>query len=371
MTWTLYILRCGDGTLYTGITNDLSRRLAAHEKGAGAKYTRGRGPFQVAYREEHPDQGSAAARENMVKAMSRRQKEALFGERLEEKREVSRMGTLYIVGTPIGNLDDITHRALRILAEVDVIAAEDTRHTRKLLTHFGLHTPMVSYHEHNLQTQGPILIDRLRAGESVAVVTDAGMPGISDPGQHLVALAHEAAVPVVAVPGPTAVITALVVSGLATDRFCFEGFLPRQKKERAAALGRLVGEERTWVVYEAPHRLVDTLADLEKHLGARPMAACRELTKRFEEVVRGTPVELAAHFSAHPPRGEFALVVAGARAEANSDAAPEPPSPDRLAAEVSLLEAQGQDRRAAMKAVGSRYGLSRRDVYQALLPPKE
>ena len=279
------------------------------------------------------------------------------------------MSTLYVVGTPIGNLEDITQRALRILGEVTVIAAEDTRHTRKLLSHFDINTPLVSYHEHNMRSAGPGLIERIQGGDSVAVVTDAGMPGISDPGQHLVELAHEAGLPVVPVPGPTAGITALVVSGLATDRFCFEGFLPRQKKGRATALQRLVLEERTWIIYEAPHRVVETLEDLTKHLGARPMAACRELTKKFEEVRRGTPAELLAHFKDHEPRGEFSLVIAGAPPQVDA-ASTETPTAQRLAAEVAVLEADGEDRKAAMKTVGARYGLTKRDVYQALLDLK-
>lgn len=279
------------------------------------------------------------------------------------------MGTLYVVGTPIGNLEDITQRAIRVLGEVSVIAAEDTRQTRKLLHHFALQTPLLSYHEHNQRTQGPALIERLRAGESVALVSDAGMPGISDPGQDLVQLAHEAGIAVVVVPGPTAGITALVASGLSTERFCFEGFLPRDKKDRKAALERLAREERTWVAYEAPHRLLGTLAALEEHLGARPIAVCRELTKKFEEILHGTPAELRAHFADHAPRGEFVLVVQGApRAAAITNV--EVPDAVGLAAEVAALEAEGEDRKVAMKKVGARYGLSRKEVYQALLEAK-
>jgi 16S rRNA (cytidine1402-2'-O)-methyltransferase len=279
------------------------------------------------------------------------------------------MGTLYIVGTPIGNLEDITHRALRILREVAVIAAEDTRQTRKLLSHFDIHTPLVSYHEHNQRTAGPALIERLQAGEDVALVTDAGMPAISDPGEDLVRQAIAAGIPVVPVPGPTAFVTALVVSGLPTDRFCFEGFLPAKGKERRAALERLRTEPRTWILYEAPHRLLDTLADLAEHLGDRPMAAARELTKLHEEVLRGTPAELLAHFQAHPPRGEFVLVVSGAPAAAAVEPAPEA-TPVALAEAVAALEAGGMDRKAAMKEVATRFGLSKRDVYQAVLAAK-
>jgi len=279
------------------------------------------------------------------------------------------MGTLYIVGTPIGNLEDITHRALRILREVAVIAAEDTRQTRKLLNHFEIPTPAVSYHEHNQRTAGPQLIERLLAGDDVALVTDAGMPAISDPGEDLVRLAVAAGVPVIPVPGPTAFTTALVVSGLSTERFAFEGFLPVKGKERRAALERLKQETRTWILYEAPHRVVETLEDLRDALGDRPMAAARELTKLHEEVVRGTPAELLAHFEQKAPRGEFVLVISGAPAVAA--AAPEEATPATLAAAVAALEAGGMDRKTAMKEVGARFGLTKRDVYQALLELKE
>jgi 16S rRNA (cytidine1402-2'-O)-methyltransferase len=278
------------------------------------------------------------------------------------------MGTLYIVGTPIGNLEDITHRALRILREVAVIAAEDTRQTRKLLNHFEIPTPAVSYHEHNQRTAGPQLIERLLAGDDVALVTDAGMPAISDPGEDLVRLAVAAGVAVVPVPGPTAFATALVVSGLSTERFAFEGFLPVKGKDRRAALERLKQETRTWILYEAPHRVTETLEDLRDALGERPMAAARELTKLHEEVVRGTPAELLAHFEQKAPRGEFVLVISGAPA---ATAAPEEATPATLAAAVAALEAGGMDRKAAMKEVATRFGLSKRDVYQALLELKD
>jgi 16S rRNA (cytidine1402-2'-O)-methyltransferase len=279
------------------------------------------------------------------------------------------MGTLYIVGTPIGNLEDITHRALRILREVAVIAAEDTRQTRKLLNHFEIPTPAVSYHEHNQRTAGPQLIERLLAGDDVALVTDAGMPAISDPGEDLVRLAVAAGVPVIPVPGPTAFTTALVVSGLSTERFAFEGFLPVKGKERRATLERLKQETRTWILYEAPHRVVETLEDLRDALGDRAMAAARELTKLHEEVVRGTPAELLAHFEQKAPRGEFVLVISGAPAVAA--AVPEEATPATLAAAVAALEAGGMDRKTAMKEVGARFGLTKRDVYQALLELKE
>ncbi len=279
------------------------------------------------------------------------------------------MGTLYIVGTPIGNLEDITHRALRILREVAVIAAEDTRETRKLLSHFEIHTPTISYHEHNKLSAGPGIIQRLETGEDVALVTDAGMPGISDPGEDLVRLAVAAGVAVVPVPGPTAFTAALVGSGLPTARFVFEGFLPNKGKERRAALERLKSEQRTVLLYEAPHRVLDTLADLADALGERPMAACRELTKLHEEFRRGTPAELLAHFKERAPRGEFVLVIQGAPEEARV-IDPADLTPQALAAAVNELERAGADRKAAMKEVALRYGLGKRDVYQALLKMK-
>ncbi|MBP2019403.1 16S rRNA (cytidine1402-2'-O)-methyltransferase [Symbiobacterium terraclitae] len=273
------------------------------------------------------------------------------------------MGTLYIVGTPIGNLEDITQRALRTLREVAVIACEDTRETRKLLHHFQIDTPVTSYHEHNKRSAGPRLIQRLLYGEDVALVSDAGMPAISDPGEELVASAIEAGIPVVPIPGPTAFVTALVASGLPARRFVFEGFLPHKGKERRQALERLKGEMRTVLLYEAPHRLQETLADLRAALGDRRAAACRELTKLHEEYVRGTLSALIDHFAAHPPRGEFVLVVEGAEPAAPA----ERPEASSLARAVSELEAQGVDRKAAMKEVAQRLGVSRRAVYQALL----
>lgn len=283
--------------------------------------------------------------------------------------EATALGTLYIVGTPIGNLEDITQRALRVLREATVIACEDTRETRKLLHHFEIHTPTVSYHEHNKQTAGPALIRRLEAGEDIALVTDAGMPGISDPGEDLVRLAVSAGVSVVPIPGPTAFVAALVGSGLPAGRFVFEGFLPTKNKDRRVALERLKGERRTVLLYEAPHRVLETLADLRDALGERPIAAARELTKLHEEFVRGTPAQLLAHFEARAPRGEFVLVVEGAPEEA-FQVDPADLTPAALAAAVAEVEQTGVDRKAAMKEVAQRYGLSKRDVYQALLELK-
>lgn len=289
-----------------------------------------------------------------------------------------KVGTLFLVGTPIGNLEDITLRALRVLREVSVIAAEDTRQTRKLLNHFEIQTPLLSYHEHNERSRAQALVERLQAGEDIAVVTDAGMPGVSDPGGIITELAMEAGVPVVVVPGPTAVVTALVASGLPARRWAFEGFLPRNRRERQQALGWLRGEERTVVFFEAPHRLLATLADLAELHPHRELVVCRELTKRFEEVRRGRPGELLVHFQAHPPKGELTLVLApdastgeplaGSGAGKSEEAKGPLPTDDHgLATAVAELETAGAGRREAIRAVARQTGLSQREVYQAIL----
>ena len=220
-------------------------------------------------------------------------------------------GILYVVGTPIGNLEDLTLRALRILKEVDLIACEDTRHTRLLLTHYGIAKPLVSYHEHNERRRTAELLQRLEAGASIALVSDAGTPALSDPGYVIVHEATSRGIPVVAVPGPSAVTAALAVSGLPTDRFVFLGFLPRKSGQRTRALGEIAAVPWTLLLFESPHRLRDMLEDLREVLGDRQVAITRELTKRFEEVVRGTITEAIAHFAAVEPRGEFTVVVAG------------------------------------------------------------
>jgi 16S rRNA (cytidine1402-2'-O)-methyltransferase len=272
-------------------------------------------------------------------------------------------GTLYICGTPIGNLEDVTLRVLRILAEVDLVAAEDTRHTRKLLSHYGIKTPLTSFHAHNWRKKAGELLARLRQGASIALVSDAGMPGISDPGAELVALALDEGMAVIPVPGPSAVLTALVVSGLPAGRFVFEGFLPR--KDRKRALEGLRDEPRTVVLFESPQRLLATLDDILAVLGDRKLAVARELTKRYEEVFRGTVSAARAHFAAYPPRGEITLVLAGAAAAE----AEEVPRPGRaaLAAEVAELQERGRSRPEALREVARRYGLRRRELYALLL----
>ena len=218
-------------------------------------------------------------------------------------------GTLYVVATPIGNLEDVTLRAIRVLREVGLVACEDTRRTRGLLTHFDIHVPVTSYFEHNKVTKGEVLLRALREGTSVALVTDAGTPGISDPGFLLVRAARAAGVPVVPVPGPSAVTAALSAAGVPADRFVFEGFLPVKPGRRIHRLERLRALETTIVCYESPHRIVATLAAIEQVFGAVPIVVARELTKQFEEIVEGTPAELGAHFGAGPVRGEFTVVI--------------------------------------------------------------
>lgn len=218
-------------------------------------------------------------------------------------------GTLYIVGTPIGNLKDITLRAIETLKSVDLIAAEDTRHTRKLTAHFGINTPLISYFEHNKLTRGPHLIKILKEGKNVALVSDSGTPGISDPGYHIIRLAIENDIPVTVMPGPTAFVAGIILSGMVSSKFIFEGFLSHKRTQRRNRLQEFVREERPIVLYESPHRLVKMLEDILEVLGDRRIACARELTKKFEEVKRGKTSELIAHFTQNKPRGEFVVVV--------------------------------------------------------------
>lgn len=276
-------------------------------------------------------------------------------------------GTLYLCATPIGNLDDMTLRVLKLLETADIIAAEDTRNTLKLLNHFEIKTPMTSYHEHNKAEKGPKLVERLLAGENIALVTDAGMPGISDPGADLVKLCYEAGVPVTVAPGASAAVVALVLSGLDTRRFVFEGFLPMEKKERRAVLSTLEKEHRTMIFYEAPHRLLDTLEELEKIFGSdREMAAIRELTKKFEEVRRGTVGEIKAHFTAQSPKGEFVLVFAGYTLEQQRQAAQESWESVSIEEHMEHYLRQNYSEKDAMKQVAKDRGVSKREIYSYL-----
>ena len=269
-------------------------------------------------------------------------------------------GTLYLVPTPIGNLGDISQRMADTLSGADFIAAEDTRVTVKLLNHLGIKKPMVTYHRHNCQDMGQVVADRLLAGESCALVTDAGTPAVSDPGEELVARCVQLDIPVVAVPGPCALVTALAVSGQPTGRFTFEGFLPMNKKNRRARLEQLRGEERTLIFYEAPHKLAATLRDLADTLGPdRPVSLCRELTKLHEEVVRTTLGAAAERYRDEPPKGEFVLVVRGAepREEAPAD------WEDGLLLVERLREEEGLSLRDAVKRAARELGLSRNELY--------
>jgi len=270
------------------------------------------------------------------------------------------MGKLYVVGTPIGNLEDLTPRAARVLGEVSLIAAEDTRVTRRLLSHLGLHTPMVSYNEHNQHQRLPALLEALGSG-GVALVTDAGMPGVSDPGAELVSQAAAAGFPVEAVPGVSAVTTAMAMSGMSGDEFLFLGFLPRKARERRARLQELTRSTHTLVIFEAPHRLQATLKDILAVLGDREMSVCRELTKFYEEVFRGNASEALTHF--REPRGEFVLVLHGA---APASAANEP-APDRLedaAGWLANLRQEGVRAKDAVAQVSEATGMTKNSVYQ-------
>ena len=221
-------------------------------------------------------------------------------------------GILYICPTPIGNLEDITLRTIKVLKEVDLIAAEDTRRTIKLLNHYDIKKPLISYHEHNKVTKGEVLLEKLKEGKNIALVTDAGMPGISDPGEDIIKLCLEENIQIVALPGPTAFVLALVISGLSTESFVFEGFLPSKGKERKERLNRLKKETRTIILYEAPHRIISLLKDLLENLGNRKISISRELTKIYEETFRGTILEALEKFQRQKPKGEFVLVVEGA-----------------------------------------------------------
>lgn len=276
-------------------------------------------------------------------------------------------GTLYLCATPIGNLEDITYRVLRILKEVDVIAAEDTRNSIKLLNHFEIHTPMTSYHEYNKFDKGRELVEQLLAGKNIALITDAGMPGISDPGEELVKMCAEAGIPVTTLPGACACVTALTLSGLGTRRFAFEAFLPSDKKERQSILEELKTETRTIILYEAPHRLVKTLEELKEILGNRRISVCRELTKKHETVFRTDLEEAICHYKTEAPRGECVLVLEGRNPEELKKEKQEAWEEMTIAEHVGLYEKQGIPRKEAMRLAAKDRGVSKRDIYQALI----
>ena len=278
------------------------------------------------------------------------------------------IGELYLCATPIGNLEDMTFRCIRILKEADVIAAEDTRNSIKLLNHFEIKTPMTSYHEFNKVEKARILVDKMRSGETVALITDAGTPGISDPGEELVRQCIEAGIKVTPVPGAAACINALIMSGMPTRRFCFEAFLPSDKKEKADVLSQLKTEQRTIIIYEAPHRLIRTLTELESALGgARKIAVCKELTKRHETVYRDTIAGALSYYTENEPKGEYVLVIEGKSQEElilEKRAAWDDMS---IEEHFNMYISQGMDKKEAMKLVAKDRGVSKRDIYSALL----
>lgn len=276
-------------------------------------------------------------------------------------------GILYLCATPIGNLEDMTFRCIRILKEADLIAAEDTRNSIKLLNHFEIKTPMTSYHEYNKIEKGHKLVERLLAGENIALITDAGTPGISDPGEELVKMCQEAGVTVTAIPGPAACITALTISGLPTRRFAFEAFLPTDKKERQEILNELKDETRTIILYEAPHRLVKTLKLLQETLGNRRISICRELTKKHETVFATTIEDALSYYEEQDPKGECVMVIEGKSREeirANEQARWEEMS---IPEHMDYYEKQGIDHKEAMKRVAKDRGVSKRDIYKELI----
>lgn len=276
-------------------------------------------------------------------------------------------GKLYLCATPIGNLEDMTFRVVRILKEVDLIAAEDTRNSIKLLNHFDIHTPMTSYHEYNKFTKGRELVEKMLQGAQVALITDAGTPGISDPGEELVAMAWDAGIDVTVLPGAAACVTALTLSGLPTRRFAFEAFLPMDKKERKEVLEELVNETRTIILYEAPHKLVRTLRDLRETLGNRRMTLCRELTKKHETAFHSTIDDLITHYEKEKPLGECVLVIEGkSRQELKEEAVA---SWEEISIEehMEIYEKQGMSRKDAMKQVAKDRGVSKRDIYSYLM----
>lgn len=275
-------------------------------------------------------------------------------------------GTLYLCATPIGNLQDMTPRVIETLKTVDLIAAEDTRNSIKLLNHFDIHTPMTSYHEYNKVEKAKQLVGKLLDGQNVALITDAGTPAVSDPGEILVQMCYESMVPVTSLPGPAACITALTLSGLSTRRFCFEGFLPTEKKERKELLEELAQETRTIILYEAPHHLVKTLEELYQALGARKVTLCRELTKKFETVMPTTLEAALTYYETEEPRGEYVLVVEGkSREELRKE---EIASWEEMSIEAHMeyYEKQGMDNKTAMKQVAKDRGVGKRDIYAHL-----
>ena len=275
-------------------------------------------------------------------------------------------GTLYLCATPIGNLADMTPRVIETLKQVDVIAAEDTRNSIKLLNHFDIHTPMTSYHEYNKVEKARQLIVQMQEGQNIALITDAGTPAISDPGEVLVKMCQEEGIVVTSLPGPAACITALTLSGLSTRRFCFEGFLPSDKKEKKEILEELASESRTMILYEAPHHLIKTLEELYHALGDRKITLCRELTKRFETVMPTTLQGALEYYKTEDPRGEYVLVVEGKSLQEKRKETIASWESMSIEEHMSYYEEQGMDHKSAMKAVARDRGVGKRDIYQYL-----
>ena len=276
-------------------------------------------------------------------------------------------GKLFLCATPIGNLEDITYRVVRTLKEVDLIGAEDTRNSIKLLNHFDIKTPMTSYHEFNKYDKAKVLVQDMLQGKNIALITDAGTPGISDPGEELVRQCYEAGIEVTSLPGAAACITALTMSGQKTRRFVFEAFLPKDKKEKQQVLESLKNEVRTTIIYEAPHRLVKTLKELEKTIGNRPLTICRELTKKYEEAFQTTISEAIEYYDSREPKGEYVLVIAGKPMEEIQAEKREPWELMTIEEHVQFYMNQDIDKKTAMKMVAKDRGVSKRDIYNELI----
>ena len=276
-------------------------------------------------------------------------------------------GKLYLCATPIGNLEDITFRVLNTLREVDLIAAEDTRNSIKLLNHFDIKTPMTSYHEYNKIDKAYQLVEKMKAGQNIALITDAGTPGISDPGEDLVRICYESGIEVTSLPGAAACITALTLSGLPTRRFCFEAFLPHDKKERTLILEELKSETRTIILYEAPHHLKKTLSELLEALGDRRISLCRELTKKYETILSATLTKAVSYYEENEPRGEYVLVLEGKSRQELEEESRQAFDSMSIEEHMAYYEDRGISRKEAMKLVAKDRGVSKRDIYAALL----
>ena len=276
-------------------------------------------------------------------------------------------GKLYLCATPIGNLEDITYRVVRTLNELDLIGAEDTRNSIKLLNHFDIKTPMTSYHEFNKYDKAKQLVEMMKEGKNIAIITDAGTPGISDPGEEVVRQCFEAGIQVTSLPGPAACFTALTMSGQKTRRFCFEAFLPKDKKEKVAVLEELKNETRTIIIYEAPHRLVRTLKELRETLGNRQLTLCRELTKKYEEADKTTIDRAIEKYNEKEPRGEYVLVIEGKSQEEIQEENKQKWESMTIEEHMEYYISQGNDKKSAMKLVAKDRGVSKRDIYNQLI----